>query len=127
MVVRRSRWVRRGESVCMGVCVRFCKRRHWGGGVAGGEGKGKGQASAGGSARDGALCPGEAAVGFDEVAADGEAEAGAGDVAGAGVAASVVALEEVGELVGRDTAALVCDGDGDLVIAQGGGDVDGGA
>src|SRR5688572_27692872 len=123
MVVRRSRWVGRGESVCMAVCVCLGEQRYWGGALDGGEGKGKGQAGAGGSARDGAFCGDGAAVGFYEVAADGEAESGAGDVAGAGVAAAVVALKEVGELFGWDAAALVGDGDGDPVILQGRSDV----
>ncbi len=73
---------------------------------------------------DGALAggaggPDAASVLGDDAAADGEAEAGAAHGAGVGGVALLEAVEDVFELVGGDSAALVFDFDEGFVVRRG--------
>ena len=55
-------------------------------------------------------------MGFDDPFRDGEAEAGAAGVAGAGLVGAVEAFEDVGEVVGSDAEAGVFDGEEGAVV-----------
>src|SRR5687767_14930872 len=74
-----------------------------------------------------ALDPDFAAVGLDDVFDDGEAEAGAALVAGAGAIDTVEAFEDAALRFGRNAGAIVGDGDGGALTIGFGGDGDGAA
>src|SRR5687767_9527237 len=74
-----------------------------------------------------ALYPDFAAVGLDDVFDDGEAEAGAALVAGAGAIDAVETFEDAALRFGRNAGAVVGDGDGCTLRIGFGGDSDGAA
>ena len=71
-----------------------------------------------------AFDPESAAVGFDDVLGDGEAEAGAAGFAGAGGVHAIEAFEDAFLIRQRNADAGVGDGDDGFARAGGGADVD---
>lgn len=65
-----------------------------------------------------------AANGFDGGFDDGEAEAGAPGVAGAGGVNPVEGIEEAGEAVFRDTGAVIGEFDLEVILGEGRHDID---
>ena len=65
-----------------------------------------------------AFGPDASAVGLDDVLDDGQAQAGAAGLAGAGFVNAVEALEDAVEVLGGDAGAEVLDGELDLSLEQ---------
>ena len=68
-----------------------------------------------------AFSPNGSAVGFYQLAGDGEAEAGSAGGAVPGGVNAIKAVEHVGERVGRDAGAGVGDGNARAVVVRNGG------
>ena len=79
----------------------------------------------GGAGRRGAFGPDAAAVGFDQLLDDGQAEAGAAGGAGARIVDAVEAFEDEREMFGRDAGAAILHADFDFAWPLDGGDRDG--